>query len=88
MASAGIEQALNPGMLSSYGYYARPSLPGKAPNVPERVDLWNPSWANLDVKTIESKQSAAIMTKLEAPDRNPTYPLRGYNLKRPKGFQP
>jgi RHS repeat-associated protein len=84
-ASAGVYQALLPESVSTWGRYEIPAAPGKARNLLERYDLWNPSWKTLDLKQIEAKQSETIQTKLEA---SRSSSMRGYGLRRPRNFQP
>jgi hypothetical protein len=71
-------------MVGAAAYYTPPTLPGKAQNIPQLMDLWNPSWKELDQKQIESKQGSTIRTLLQAP----TSTSFGYGLKEPKNFKP
>lgn len=84
-ANAGVAQALDPtGIYRLFrGRYEVPAGPGKARNLPEYFDLWNPSWKTLDIKEIEAKQSYSTQTHLEAPRT-----VGGYGLKRPLNFKP
>jgi hypothetical protein len=77
---AGVAQTLFSTQRTTFGTYEIAVAPEKARNLPERFDLWNPSWKELDIRQIESKQSATIRTKLESP-RNSSF--GGYGLKRP-----
>jgi hypothetical protein len=69
-SNAGVWQALDATGTHSFFQgkrYEIPAGPGKARNLPEYFDLWNPSWKTLDIKEIEAKQSNSIQTNLEAP---------------------
>ncbi|MDT7540601.1 MAG: hypothetical protein QOE33_505 [Acidobacteriota bacterium] len=85
-ASAGVFQAYNVG--NSYGWYSHPPIPGSKDRFPVKLDLWNPSWQEVDQKTIESNQSFTIKTVLETPRSESINGVHGYGLRPPKNFQP
>jgi RHS repeat-associated protein len=86
-AGAGVYQAIGLNHLPyGFGTYLRPTSQGKAPYLPQSLDLWNPSWRELDQKQIESKQGAIIRTIIESPKGSGAAAL--YGLTPPRNFQP
>jgi hypothetical protein len=86
-AGAGVYQAEGKeNETYGFGLYLRPTPPGKAKYLYDHLDLWNPSWRELDQKQIESKQGWNIGQIIEGPVGSGRAELYGFS--RPRNFQP